>query len=264
MKIAISGKGGVGKTTVAAALVFYFSEKGHRVIVVDADPDANMAAALGIPEEEYAGVKPISRMTQLIQERTDSGPGTIGGFFKLNPDVSDIPETYSYKLGNINLLTIGTIEKGGTGCICPEGTFVKALVRHLVLAEKDIVIMDMEAGIEHLGRGTAQYVDAFIIVVEPGARSIQTANKIKQLAKDINIKQVFAVLNKIDDTSQIQEIKNKLDPSIGTIGVIMQDKDIRDSDLKNLPAYKTSSRLAKEISSIAKAIEKEVASPVTN
>jgi len=164
MKLAISGKGGVGKTTFAALLARSLEKQGKHVLAIDADPDANFAAALGIEDSDK--ITPISEMKDLVSERTGAKPGTIGGFFKLNPKVDDLPDALSVKMGNIKLMRLGGVPKGGGGCICPESTLLKALVMHIVLARDEVVVLDMEAGIEHLGRATAQAVDKLIIVVE--------------------------------------------------------------------------------------------------
>ena len=166
MKIAISGKGGVGKTTLAALLIDYFRSQGKKVLAVDADPDANLALALGIPDPE--NITPLSQMKEMIAERTDSKPGSMGGFFKMNPKVDDIPEKYSRQVDGVKLIVMGGVKKGGSGCICPESVLLRTLVTHMVLLRDEVVVMDMEAGIEHLGRATAQGVDKLIIVVEPG------------------------------------------------------------------------------------------------
>ena len=177
MKIAVSGKGGVGKTTFSALLIRALNESGKHVLAIDADPDANLASALGIKDANK--ITPISEMKDLIFERTEAKPGTIGGFFKLNPKVDDLPDSLSVKFENIKFMRLGEIKKGGSGCICPESTLLKALVTHIVLARDEVVVMDMEAGIEHLGRATAKAVDKLIVVVEPGRRSIETAGHIR-------------------------------------------------------------------------------------
>jgi CO dehydrogenase maturation factor len=195
MKLAVSGKGGVGKTTFAALLIRSLNREGRRVLAIDADPDANLAAALGIADAEE--ITPIADMKDLVFERTGAQPGSIGGYFSLNPKVDDLPEALSAKLENIKLMRLGGVSKGGAGCICPESSLLKALVRHVVLQRDEVVVMDMEAGIEHLGRATAKAVDRLIVVVEPGRRSIDTAGHIRQLASEIKLNHIAVVGNKI-------------------------------------------------------------------
>ncbi len=191
MKIAITGKGGAGKTSVAAGLALIFSEQGGKVIAIDADPDANLAATLGFSDSERPVA--ISGLKKIIAERT----GEIGAFFKLNPKVDDIPDRFSREKGRIRLIEMGTVKKGGAGCVCPESAFLKALLSHIFINRDEVIILDMEAGVEHLGRGTAQSVDKFIIVVEPNYTSIDTAKKIKRLADNLKIKKIEVIGNKI-------------------------------------------------------------------
>ncbi len=200
-KLAITGKGGVGKTTLAALLAHSYQQEGNKVLLIDADPDANLASALGLPESLSKQITPISEMDDLIEERTGARPGSFGGMFSLNPKVDDIPDRFSATHRGIKLLVLGTIGRGGGGCICPESSLLKNLVRHLFVGRSEVVILDMEAGLEHLGRGTAGAVDAFIVVVEPGQRSVQTAGAVKRLAADIGIHRVFIVGNKIREAS---------------------------------------------------------------
>jgi len=185
MKIAISGKGGVGKTLIASLLCRVFAREGYDVIAVDADPDANLAASLGLPDADK--ITPISEMTELIEERTGTKSGDGGPFFKLNPKVSDIPEKYAVKNDGISLMVMGRMKPGGVGCYCAENSFLQALMTHLLLSRNEVVIMDMAAGIEHLSRGTARMVDILLIVVEPGRQSIETAYRISRLANDLRI-----------------------------------------------------------------------------
>jgi len=196
-KLAITGKGGVGKTTLAALLSHLYAAAGKIVLAIDADPDANLASALGVPEEQVNSITPIAEMQDLIMERTGAQSGTFGGMFKLNPRVDDIPDRFSIEHRGIKLLTLGTIQSGGSGCICPESALLRALMTHLLVGRSEVVILDMEAGLEHLGRGTASAVDAFIVVVEPGQRSIQTAAAIRKLASDIGVHRVYVVGNKV-------------------------------------------------------------------
>jgi CO dehydrogenase maturation factor len=195
-KLAITGKGGVGKTTLTALLSYVYAQQGKDVIAIDADPAGNLGLAFGLSAQMDAGLKPIAEMGDLIYERTGAQPGTIGGWFKLNPKVDDIPESFSITHRDVRLLRLGSVRHAGTGCLCPENALLKALVTHLLLRKNQTLVLDMEAGVEHLGRGTADSVDAFIIVVEPGLRSLGTAEQIQTLASEIGIKQIFLVANK--------------------------------------------------------------------
>ena len=188
MKLAVSGKGGVGKTTFSALMIRTLNDEGKRVLAIDADPDANLAAGIGVSDADK--VVPISEMEDLIYERTGAKPGSIGGYFKLNPKVDDLPEAVSVSFDQIKLMRLGGIKKGGSGCICPESALLRALVMHIVLARDEVVVMDMEAGIEHLGRATAKAVDKLIVVVEPGRRSIDTAEHIRKLAGEIGLNHI--------------------------------------------------------------------------
>lgn len=205
LKIAITGKGGVGKTTLVALLARSFAADGHRVLAIDADPDANLAAALGIPPEIAANIRPIAKMKELAAERTGADGG-YGSLFRLNPTVSDLPEQFCVEQDGVRFLWMGTLERGGSGCACPESTLVRRLMGHLLLERRDVVIIDMEAGIEHLGRGTTEAVDALITVVEPGHRSIQTAEQIARLAADIGIGKTFVVGSKVRDEADVKFI----------------------------------------------------------
>ncbi|MBN2403002.1 MAG: AAA family ATPase [Spirochaetes bacterium] len=243
MKIAISGKGGVGKTTLAGVLTYYLAEKGNRVIAVDADPDANLASALGI---DSTGIIPIAGMESLIEERTGAKPGTSGSFFKINPKVDDLPEKLWIEKGNIRLMVMGTVKKGGAGCICPESTLLKNLISHLVLFRNEVVILDMEAGIEHLGRAVASSVDVLIVVVEPGKRSIETAKHIKSLAEDIGIKNVSVVGNKIRKKSDEEFIIENLN-GMQVLGFLPFDETLVESDITGIPVLEKYSKEAGKI-----------------
>lgn len=234
MKLAISGKGGVGKTTFAALLARSLDKQGKHVLAIDADPDANFAAALGIKHSDK--IIPISEMKDLVTERTGAKPGTIGGFFKLNPKVDDLPDALSVKLGNIKLMRLGGVPKGGGGCICPESTLLKALVMHIVLARDEVVVLDMEAGIEHLGRATAQAVDKLIIVVEPGRRSIDTAANIKKLAAEINLDNIAVVGNKIRSEKDELFLKKHLS-DFEFIGFLPYEDALIEADLEGISPF---------------------------
>jgi CO dehydrogenase maturation factor len=253
MKIAISGKGGVGKTTLSSLLARYWAREGYRVLAVDADPDANLGSALGI---DTTGIVPVAKMEKLIYERTGVQPGTVGGFFKMNPHVEDLPESLSREKDGVRLLVMGTVKKGGGGCICPESVLLKALVNHLVLYQKDRVIMDMEAGIEHLGRGTAQGVDRLVIVVEPGRRSIETAAKVQQLTQDIGLYKIAAVGSKVRNPQQEEFLHNNLD-GIPLIGILPFSEEIAAADLESRPPSLDDPVIFRAIEKIAAALEPE-------
>ncbi|MEE4136631.1 MAG: AAA family ATPase [Desulforhopalus sp.] len=228
LKIAIGGKGGVGKTTVTALLARSLAaDSRNKVIAIDADPVANLAAALGISEK--TPITPISKLTELIAERTGAKPGTMGGFFALNPKVDDIPDRFSLERDRVKLLVMGTVQSGGSGCICPEATVLKALMNHLVLVRDDIVIMDMEAGVEHLGRATSASVDALIIVVNPGARSRAAAETIRRLGRDIGIQRTLILGNRLRGEADEELIRSSLS-DFEILGFLPEDDEIVAAD----------------------------------
>ena len=186
MKLAVSGKGGVGKTTLTALLARRLVEQGRRVLAVDADPDANLAAALDFPSPE--SIVPIVQMKELIAERMGTRPGAVGTYFKLNPKVDGLPATHCLEHEGLKLIVMGMVRQGGAGCACPENMFLKALLDHILLGPDEDVLVDMEAGLEHLGRATASSVDGLLVVVEAGLRSVETLERIRRLAADIGLK----------------------------------------------------------------------------
>jgi CO dehydrogenase maturation factor len=244
MKLAISGKGGVGKTTFASLLIRTFNETGKRVLAIDADPDANLAAGLGIKNSE--NIVPISEMKELVFERTGAQPGGIGGFFKLNPKVDDLPDALSARFENIKLMRLGGVKKGGSGCICPESTLLRALVMHIVLARDEVVVMDMEAGIEHLGRATAKAVDKLIVVVEPGRRSIDTATHIRQLATEIGLNNIGVVGNKIRGPKDEAFLRAQLS-DFEFIAFLPYDDALIEADLNGVSPFDVNSPSRKQV-----------------
>jgi CO dehydrogenase maturation factor len=234
VKLAVSGKGGVGKTTFASLLIRTLNAQGKRILAIDADPDANLAAGLGIADA--AQIVPISEMEDLIFERTGAKPGSIGGYFKLNPKVDDLPDALSVAKDGIKLMRLGGVKKGGAGCICPESALLRALVMHIVLARDELVVMDMEAGIEHLGRATAKAVDKLIVVVEPGRRSIDTAEHIRKLAGEIGLNHIAVVGNKIRNATDEQFLETHLH-DFEFLGFLPYDEALIEADLKGCSPF---------------------------
>ena len=208
MKIAVTGKGGVGKTTTSALLARRLVQQGHSVLAVDADPDTNLAACLGFPSPDE--ITPIVEMKELIAERMGTQPGAVGAYFKLNPTVEDIPAKFICEDDGLKLIVMGMVKRGGGGCACPENTFLKALLGHLLIERDEVVLVDMEAGLEHLGRGTTGEMDGLIVVVEPSLRSIETLDRIRQLAADIGVRHVWPLANKVSTDEDRQFIASHL------------------------------------------------------
>ena len=234
LKIAVTGKGGVGKTTVAALLCRALVESGHSVIAVDADPDANLGAAAGIGNDD--SIVPLASMQTLIEERTGAAPDSVGSFFKINPHVADLPEKLWQEQDGIRLLKMGTVKHGGSGCICPASAMLKAMIQNLVLYRDEAVIMDMEAGIEHLGRATAQAVNQLIVVVEPGMRSIETARTIRKLASDLKLETICLIANKIQAQSDNDFISENAD-GLEVLGYLPFDERLMQADRLRLPVW---------------------------
>jgi len=229
MKIAISGKGGVGKTTLAAILSYLFSLEGYNVTAIDCDSSYNLQFALGISER----IKPLSELKDIIHERVVIGEGV----FRYNPKVDDILDRYSVRNENgIRVAILGTIEKGGEGCFCPESAFLRAILRHAIFKQDDVLILDMEAGIEHLGRGTAKGVDLLIAVIEPGVRSFETLKRIAKLSRDIGIERLAVVVNKYVESKDAEKIVKKIEYPV--LGVIPYSRCFVEADIKNIPPYK--------------------------
>lgn len=256
-KIAITGKGGVGKTTLAALLARIYAEAGKPVIAIDADPAASLAYALGVPEALATQITPIAEMEALIYERTGAKPGTSGGFFKLNPRVDDLPERFSLLYHDIRLLQLGAISKGGSGCICPESAILKALVTHVILYRDEVMILDMEAGVEHLGRATASAVDAFLIVVEPGRPSLGTAQTIHRLAADIGVKRCYVVGNKVRTETDRDYIRRSLPPELPLIGFLPAHPGVIEAGMQGQAVFEAVPELAAEARRIVAVFDEE-------
>jgi len=250
MKIAITGKGGVGKTTLAALLSQAFADQNYQVLAVDADPSPCLAGALGFPDDLRANLHPISEMDELIYERTGAKPGTIGGFFTLNPRVDDIPERFSVVHRNVRLLEMGAVDIGGMGCICPESAMLKTLFTHLLFRKDDVLLLDMYAGVEHLGRATVDFVDAMLVVVEPTRRSLGTAAQIKKLANDIGLNRLWLVGNKVRNESEANFLYSET-PGLPVIGLLPADLAVQEADRLGIAVYDHVPKLKDEAWKIA-------------
>lgn len=236
MKLAITGKGGVGKTTLTALLAQAYADKGRDVLAVDADPSPCLAGALGFPDELRRKLTPISEMDELIYERTGARPGTVGGFFTLNPQVDDIPERFSVRHRNVRMLEMGAVDIGGSGCICPESAMLKTLFTHLLFRKDDILLLDMYAGVEHLGRATVDFVDAMLVVVEPTRRSLGTAAQIKKLAGDIGLTRLWLVGNKVRNDNEAAFLQDET-PGLPVLGYLAANLAVQEADRLGIAVY---------------------------
>lgn len=254
MKVAITGKGGVGKTTFASTLCRLYADEGRKVLAADVDPDANLGLALGLTEEEVNAIVPVSKMKELARQRTAANASNT--FYKLNPEVSDLPDELSKDVNGVKLLVMGTVDTGGSGCVCPEHVMLKAILSNLVFRRDDVVVMDMEAGLEHLGRGTASMMDQFVVVIEPGARSVQTYQRIKQLAADIGVTQVRVVANKVRDQRDEEFIKAHI-PAEDLLGFIHYSADVIEADRNGQSPYDYSPAAVEEIRAIKAKMDAE-------
>ena len=255
MKIAVTGKGGVGKTTFAACLARLYADEGRKVLCADVDPDANLGLALGFTEEDLSAITPITEMKELIKQRTHADE--FERFFKINPKVDDLPDKLAREINGVKLLLMGTVKVGGAGCVCPEHVILKRLLSHMIIQRDEVVIMDMEAGLEHLSRGTTDMVDQFIVVVEPGARSIQTYHSVQRLAKDLGVAKVSVVANKVRGEEDEAFIRSMV-PEEDLLGIIHYSNDVSDADRRCASPYDIAPGAVEEIHIIKEKIDHSV------
>lgn len=234
-KIAVAGKGGVGKTTIVGALARIMSRGGARVLAIDADPAAHLHVVLDIPESRMP--KPISLELDLIEERTGARPGAkTGPFYRLNPKVDDIPDRYCAEgADGVRLLVLGEIREPGSGCFCPENAVLRSLLEHVVLERDEVVVIDMEAGFEQFGRATCRGVDILLIVVEPGTRSMDTAAKIARLAKNMGIDNVRLIANRVEGNEDRDALRSlAANHGLSEPFVVPFSRAVRDADLRGV------------------------------
>ncbi|MHC4205700.1 MAG: ATP-binding protein [Planctomycetota bacterium] len=247
IKIAIGGKGGVGKTTVCAVLAQLFAESGFDVLAIDADPDANLASALGVASDQSP--EPLINMKDLIAERTGTEKEALGMYFKLNPKVSDLPEKYWHESNGLKLLVLGAITQAGSGCACPEGAFLKALLRDTILQRQEMVLVDLAAGVEFMGRASVQGIDALVLVVEPGGRSIETANNMAKMGKELGIECIAAIANKITEKSQTEAIQSQLQ-NVDLLGNLQYSPALQQADLGREPVLGADEEIINELKQV--------------
>jgi CO dehydrogenase maturation factor len=257
MKVAISGKGGVGKTTLAGVMARLLADRGRKVLAIDADPDSNLASAVGLPKEMLAKLSPIASMTSLIEERTGAKKGSYGPMFKLNPKVDDLPDEMGVNYQGVKVLLLGCIPQGGGGCFCPENVLLRNLIRHLVVQRDEVVIIDMEAGLEHLGRGSTGYVDALLIVVEPGQRAMNTARQIKKLGEDLQIKKMMIVGNKVASEEDRRVIEESLS-DFPLLGHMSYNPKVLQADREGKSPYDMDDQIKEEVGAILTELERRV------
>jgi CO dehydrogenase maturation factor len=230
MKIAVSGKGGVGKTLVAGVLACFFAARGLKVIAIDADPSPNLALTLGLPAEEARKIVPISENESLISRKTGTH---YSGVYRLAFTVDDVVKEYAVATPmGVYLILMGTVKSAGSGCTCPANAVIRALLRHLILERDEVVLLDMEAGVEHLGRGTAKHVDVMLVIADSSLKSLETAKHIHKLASDAGIRQVFLVGNRVADGAQRDAIEQYArDNGLSLLGHVPFDEEVMKADM---------------------------------
>ncbi|RLB83963.1 MAG: carbon monoxide dehydrogenase [Deltaproteobacteria bacterium] len=208
-RLAVAGKGGVGKTTLVALLAELLTRHGYQVLVADEDPQMNLALSLGVPLEEAEKIVPLSYNKAYIEEKTGAKPGSgWGGLLRLNPDVSDVVQRFGVQLNpNLSLLAMGSVDRAASGCLCPENSLLKAVIRFVVLKPGEIILVDTQAGPEHFGRGLLKDFSLLLVVAEPTSAALQVAQKSMTLAEQLAIPQQKLVINKVRGQEDQHKVK---------------------------------------------------------
>jgi len=246
MKIAVAGKGGVGKPTICASLARLLADNGEKVFAIDADPNANLALSLGFSQEDANSFIPVVEMKSLIEERTGASPGAIGNYFTMNPRVDDLPDRFKKERHGVMLLVVGAMKEPSAGCYCPENAFLKSLLMNMVFKRDETIMLDMEAGFEHLTRGTAQAFDAMLIVMEPSVRAVSTAEKIRTLAEKTGVRNIFYIINKVAGAADRKFIE-KQELGGALLGFITHSAEVLDADRNGQCPYDACQSFNKEI-----------------
>lgn len=254
MKISVTGKGGVGKTLVTGVLSNFFAKKGFKVLAIDADPSPNLALSLGIPIEQASKIMPVSENSGLIEQKTRT---KIEGVYRLSFRIDDIIENFAVRSPNgVSLLVMGTVRSAGAGCTCPANAVIRSLLRHLLVERDEVVIMDMEAGIEHMGRGTAKQVEVMLIVTESSLKSMETGKRIYNLGREAGIEKAFLVGNKVKDANEGKVIERFASSNgIPLFELIPYDEEVWKADMRGEPPN-SQTKISKSVSIIQNIGEK--------
>lgn len=250
MKIALSGKGGAGKTTIASMLIHLYRQAGYKVYAVDADPNRHLGPALGFSEEKE--LTPILEMKKLIKERMGVTDLSFAPMFKMNPDVEDLPNKYALEHDGVRLMVLGGLPGGGTGCACPENVFLKNLLHEVITSTDEVVIADMEAGLEHFGRGTAEAVDVLLIIVEPSRASLDVARRAQKLAGDIRIRTIHFMGNKVRSDKEKRFLEEHV-PEM--LGFLPYSEEMLDGEREGVASWSRNPEILARMEEIRKNLE---------